>query len=132
MTAVGGIVGGTVLSLVGVSGAFALDGLTFLASAAVIAAIPAGATLARTGGDEHAATGLLNRAVHATRLVWEDADLTNLGRHVLDVGRSVAGGNADQHQEPVVNPGRDAAVHSDRRSTHALQDNSHSKRRPGL
>jgi MFS family permease len=57
MTAVGGIVGGTALSLVGVAGAFALDALTFLASAAFIAAIPARATVARPGGDEHAATG---------------------------------------------------------------------------
>lgn len=57
MTAVGGIVGGTALSLVGVTGAFALDALTFLASAAFIAAIPAGATVARPGSDGHEETG---------------------------------------------------------------------------
>jgi MFS family permease len=57
MTAVGGIVGGTALSLVGVAGAFVLDALTFLASAAFIAAIPSAATLARPVADEHEAAG---------------------------------------------------------------------------
>jgi MFS family permease len=40
MAAAGGVVGGTALALVGVTGAFLIDALTFAASAAFIAAIP--------------------------------------------------------------------------------------------
>jgi len=40
MTAAGGIAGGTLLSLLGVTGAFVVDALTFFVSAGLIAAIP--------------------------------------------------------------------------------------------
>jgi MFS family permease len=58
MAAAGGVVGGTILSFVGVTGAFVLDALTFLGSAALIAAIPAAAAQAPPAGEGHpAATG---------------------------------------------------------------------------
>lgn len=47
MAAAGGVVGGTVLGLVGIPGALAVDALTFLASAALLAAIPAAGARAR-------------------------------------------------------------------------------------
>lgn len=54
MAAVGGMVGGTILSFVGITGAFVLDALTFLGSAALITAIPAAAAAARPGRGDHA------------------------------------------------------------------------------
>ncbi|HSB62035.1 MAG TPA: MFS transporter [Vicinamibacteria bacterium] len=57
MAAAGGVVGGTVLSLAGVAGAFVLDALTFLGSAALIAAIPAAAAAARPAGADQVEEG---------------------------------------------------------------------------
>ncbi len=64
MAAGGGLVGGTILSLVGVTGAFVLDALTFLGSAALITPIPAAAA----------------RGDHATGTSLRDG-LAYLGRH---------------------------------------------------
>jgi hypothetical protein len=60
MAAAGGVVGGTALALVGLAGAFVVDALTFLGSAALIGAIPAAATRPRpetADGASSAGTG---------------------------------------------------------------------------
>jgi MFS family permease len=57
MAAAGGVVGGTALALVGIAGAFVVDALTFLASAALIAAMPPAATRARPAPADGASAG---------------------------------------------------------------------------
>jgi predicted MFS family arabinose efflux permease len=57
MTALGGMLGGTVLALVGAAAAFAVDALSFAGSAALIATIPAAAPASDRPAGERAGPG---------------------------------------------------------------------------
>jgi MFS family permease len=70
MTAAGGMVGGTVLSMVGVAGAFAVDALTFLGSAALIAAVPAAAAAPRSVGTDPDPSDIAHGTGFRDGLAW--------------------------------------------------------------
>jgi MFS family permease len=99
MTAAGGVVGGTTLGLVGVTGAFLIDALTFAASAAFIAAIPVPPAPRKAGepsparfrdgllyGVAHPATGavLFVKAINGVAIV--DTFIVIYGTRIFPLG----------------------------------------------
>jgi hypothetical protein len=75
--------------------------------------------------DQHAAADVDDRPVHASLVVAEDPQISNLGRRVVDIGRFVAIRHPDEDDEPRADRADDAIVDGHGSAGNALNNAAH-------